>query len=684
MLAALLRQRRRLLLATVAIALSVGYLAGALNLLDRVGTGLDALAASGSGPAELVVEGGIAYESPTEQVRRLVPAAIGAAVGDVAGVAAVSPRIEDTAPLVGPDGETLVPLGLTEQPIGANFPTDPRLSPYEFSEGGPPTDAEQVAIDQRSATEGGVGIGDQVIVVGRAGAAPYTVSGVVRTEGGGLPPGSSLALLTTEEARVRFDRPTDDNTVDVLLEPGADPDEVAATIGALLPPGIEVVDRATAAEHRQESFDRSFTLVRSLILGFAGLALVVGMVTVGNSLALLYAERRRTFAGLRLVGAKPWQLLTAALAEAASLALVASLLGAPLGLLLGRLIEGALGALNTSVPVAGPAISWSALAWAVVIGVVATVVAAVLPAARACRVPPIEAVSHAAAPRPRSFLQSAARVGLVAVVLGLGAALLVSRGEAGMDPVALGAVTALVVCALGLLPLVLSGLVAGAVRLLPLRPAALRTIAARDVSRHRSRTAATAAALILATAVVSGLAVFLSSFAASVDGEVKDLVKADLVVDSGTFTKGGLPEDLVTRISDLPGVTAVSGWEIGRGWVGARSVRMTGFDIANLDSLLAPRWVGDAPPALDASSVVVSSRLADELGIQVGASIPITFTSSGAEDLRVAGIYSSGDLLLGDLVIDRSVVQRQVPATTDIATMLRAGPRSRSWRPRRA
>ena len=76
MLSALLRQRRRLLLATVAIALSVGYLAGALNLLDRVGQGLDALASSSSASADLVVEGGIAYESPTEQVRRLVPAII--------------------------------------------------------------------------------------------------------------------------------------------------------------------------------------------------------------------------------------------------------------------------------------------------------------------------------------------------------------------------------------------------------------------------------------------------------------------------------------------------------------------------------------------------------------------------------------------------------------------------------
>ncbi|MEZ5242002.1 MAG: ABC transporter permease [Microthrixaceae bacterium] len=674
MLSALLRQRRRLLLATVAIALSVGYLAGALNLLDRVGRGLDDLAAAGSAPADLVIEGGIAYESPTEQVRRLVPASLEATVAQVPGVAVVSPRIEDTAPIVGPDGKTLVRLGLTEQPIGANFPADARLSPYEFVSGGPPTTSTEVAIDRRSAAEGGVEVGDQVFVVGRAGAAPYTVSGIVSTDGGGLPPGSSLALLSTAEARVRFDRPTDDNTIDILVEPGADVAQVRSSIEALLPAGIEVVDGPTGAEHRQESVDRSFTLVRSLILGFAALALVVGMVTVGNSLTLLYAERRRTFAGLRLVGAKSRQLLFAALAEAALLALLASVLGAPLGLLLGRLIEGALGALNTSVPVAGSTVSIPALVWAVVIGTIATVVAAVVPAVRACRVPPIEAVGHGASPVPRTGAQSLVRTAIVAVVVGLAAALLVSRGEAGLNPVSLGLGVAVAVMVLGSTPLLLAGLVSGFVGVLPLRPPALRTIAARDVARHRSRTAATAAALILATAVVSGLAVFLSSFSHSVDGQVRDLVRADLVVDSGTFTKGGLPEDLVAQISGLEPVTAASGWQIGRGWVGARPVRMTGFDMARFGELMNPTWVGPAPGPLDESSVLVSSRLADEIGLQVGASVPVTFTSTGAENLRVAGVYRSGELLLGDMVLDRAVLSRQVPATTDIAALVALSP----------
>ncbi|MEI2697649.1 MAG: hypothetical protein V9E94_04650 [Microthrixaceae bacterium] len=39
---------------------------------------------------------------------------------------------------------------------------------------------------------------------------------------------------------------------------------------------------------------------------------------------------------------------------------------------------------------------------------------------------------------------------------------------------------------------------------------------------------------------------------------------ADLVVDSGTFTKGGLPGDLIDELRELPAVVAVSGWQPGR------------------------------------------------------------------------------------------------------------------------
>lgn len=686
-LAALLRQRRRLALATVAIALSIGYLAGALTLLDRVGSGLDRLATSAGERADLVVEGGVAYESPLEKVRRLVPAGIGRQLAEVPGVASVSPRVEDIAVLVGPGGMPLVAPGLSEQPIGANWPDDDAVAPWELLSGRPPRADDEVVIDERSAEVAGVGPGDSIGVAGKAKVGGYRVVGVVRTAEGGLPAGASLALFTTDEARALFDRPNDDNTIAIRLERSADAAQVEAAVRAMLPGGIEVVDGDTAAQHRQEALSRSFALVRALVVGFAGLALLVGMATVSNSLSLLHSQRRLTFAELRLVGARRRQLLGASLVEAALLAVVASVVGLPAGVLLGRVIEAALGALDTAVPVAGGWISWRALATAVVVGIASTVVAAVVPAVRACRVAPVEAVSEVSTSdggSRRRWWIVAAVAGAAAVAAGVVAGVLTSRPDAaqvlrgeGGSPDVLAVLLAAVaaaafVAAVSFLPVVLARLVSAGVSVLPVRPAPLRRIASRDVARNRSRTAATTGALILAAGVVAGLAVFLSSFSASVKGEVDDLVVADLVVDSGTFTRGGLPGDLLERIGQAAGVQAVSGWQVGRGSIAGRPVRMTGLDLQALDQVVSPAWEA-APDLLDGGTILMDAEVARATGHSVGDLVPVTFTSGGTESLRLAGTYGRGSLLLGDAVVDRSVVSRQVPATTDIAGLVKLG-----------
>ena len=262
--------------------------------------------------------------------------------------------------------------------------------------------------------------------------------------------------------------PNNDNRVAIRLDDGADVEQMAAQIRQQLPAGAEVVDGETGARHRQESVTRSFTLIRVLIMGFAGLALVVGMVTVANSLTLLYAERRRTFAAFPPVGAKRRQLMAAALIEAALLASIASLLGAPLGLILGRLIEVAVGSLGTSVPVGGSTVSISALVWAVLIGVGATVLAAIVPARRACAVPAIEAVAEAPGADVTSgwsrLLNSVAVVLAFAVLV---AGLLLLADVAASLVLSIAGGVALVGVVMVLTPAALSYAVAGGIRLVP-------------------------------------------------------------------------------------------------------------------------------------------------------------------------------------------------------------------------
>ena len=672
MVTAMARQRRRLWLASAAIALSVGYLAGALTLLNRVSEGLSDMSAAGIERADLVVEGDVAYESALEQTRRLISTSIAQSLIGQPGIASVVPRTEDVAVILDPKGNSLVAPGLTEQPLGANWPGDPKMSPYEFvGRGRAPTAAGEVVIDHRSAENGGIAVGDSISVVTRSGLGSYRVVGIVRTSRGDLPDGSSLALFSTETARENFAMQNTDTRVAIRVEDGVDIDQVRQQIEPTLPPGSVLVTGAEAAVHRQESITRSFTLVRTLIMGFAGLALIVGMVTAANSLTLLYSERRLTFATFRLVGAKRRQILSAALIEAGLLAGLASLAGAPLGLLLGAFIEAILGAIGTPIPVGGSRLSVSALALAVVVGSLATVLSAILPAWRACGVPAIEAITPTEASVPPTLAQRFVKVGSVALATGLviWAFLLISDIGAGYQAqIGLGVTVAML--ALGMVPTALAYAVAIGILAFPEKSGTLKRIGARDAIRNRTRTAATTGALLLATAVVSGIAVFLTSFSSALDGDVSRLIKADLVVDSETFTVGGLPAGLLGKVSEVPGVAAVSGWQVGRVYINDVPARLTGMDGGVINQVLSPGWIGAAPDKLSQYGIAISQPVATQLGAQVGETVQVRFTSAATEAMVVEGIYSTGDVLLGSAIVNRSLLSAQVPKSIDIAGLV--------------
>ncbi|MEX0769083.1 MAG: FtsX-like permease family protein, partial [Microthrixaceae bacterium] len=360
-----------------------------------------------------------------------------------------------------------------------------------------------------------------------------------------------------------------------------------------------------------------------------------------------------------------------ALVEAAILALIGSLIGAPVGLVLGRLIETVLGSLGTSIPVGGSQVSIPALILAVLVGCAATLLAALFPAWRACSVAPIEAVVEAESARaPSVFLRL-----IRSVLFGVASAVLVGgfmivTNTANSVALSVAVVVFLAVVFISMVPTVLASAVALGIRAVPTRSSALRRIGARDAVRNRTRTAATTGALLLATGVVVGLAVFLASFTAAIDSDVGELVQSDLVIDSGTFTRGGLPADLLEQVSNLPQVKAVSGWQVGRVTIDQVPVRLTGIDGQSLSEVLSPGWIGVTPEEISQSGVALSDKTAQQLGAKVGDDIAVTFTSEGMETLRVEGIYGSGSLLLGGAILDREVVSRQVPASVDIAGLV--------------
>lgn len=666
-LTSLLRQRRRLLLSVISVALGVGYLAGSLSLLQRVSNGLAAQSGAGTEPADLVIEGDIAVSTPLEEVRRLVPHSLADSISSVPGVAAVDARLEGSAVIAPLDGTSVVSLGLTERPLGIGWPSVEELNPYEFrGEGRPPSDPDEVVIDARSADTAGVDVGDLVVVASKVDSTPFTVVGIIDLDREQLPEGSSLAAFTPDTARRLFDLGDDDNAIAIAVAPDADIEATRISIESLLPPGTEVSDAATYIDHRQDALAKSFALVRYLLIGFAGLAVAVGAFTVANSMALLFDTRRRGFALIRLLGGSPSQLVKASLAESVIAGAGAGAVGLGLGMAVGWGIERAIRTLGQPLPVAGSPLSWQIPLAALGIGVGVTALSALAPARSAAAAPPVHAVTGADDVRRdggrREFNRAAALI-LAMAALGAGVAGVAVADSPWMLGAALGA-------AIGIVAVLVPRLLSGIVRYLSgLALTSSPALARLTLSRSRqssTRTAATTAALMIAVGVVVALTVLSSSFVTSIEGQVTSLVTADLVVDSGTFTRGGLPAAIIPELERTEGVTAVSGFRVGTATLDSRYVRISAMNGDQMFDLFDLGIVGTPPDRLGPDGIVVSTSLAADLGVVTGDLITVTWQTGNVRSMNVEAVFDSPlTAVLGEAVVDSEVLAGELSTSVD-------------------
>src|SRR5581483_4337894 len=172
---------------------------------------------------------------------------------------------------------------------------------------------------------------------------------------------------------------------------------------------------------------------------------------------------------------------------------------------------------SSSLPTGGLVFKGTTVVAALVVGLVVTVVAGVVPAVRASRTPPLAALRDletegAAASRRR------ATVGVVITAIGV-AVVLASIGSGGRGVLGRAAIGALLVI-IGMV--VLGPVVArGASGFLGRPPARLRgmsgVLARENAMRNPRRTAGTATALMVGVGVVTLFTVFAASIKASVD-----------------------------------------------------------------------------------------------------------------------------------------------------------------------
>jgi putative ABC transport system permease protein len=361
---------------------------------------------------------------------------------------------------------------------------------------------------------------------------------------------------------------------------------------------------------------------------------------------------------LRAIGAGRGQVLRSVVLESVVVGVVAAAIGLVAGVGLSFGLRALLATAGLDIPDGTLVVSGATIATAFGVGLVTSVLSAVVPAVRASRVKPIAALRDVAV--DRSGL-SVGRVVAGLAVTGAGvasfAAGLAADSADALPLIGLGAV----VIILGIFTLG-PVLVRPAIRLLgaPVAVTGVTGAYARENARRTpKRTAATAAALMIGVTLVGFITIVASSTTASIESAVDKAFRADYVIDSGSGDHGFAPS-IEDDLRAVPEVEAVSPLRSSVAEVGGSTTDILAVDAGTIDGLYDLEVVAGDVADVTGDAVAVHDGRATDDGLAVGDSIPFVFADGSETDLVVAAIYEADLPTSGDFILDTATFEAHV------------------------
>jgi putative ABC transport system permease protein len=595
---------RRLVATGLAVLFAVAFIAGTFAFTDTARKGyFDTYAR---------VARGIDVSVRPPSGARLTPAQL-TAVRGAPGIGAVDGRMQGRLALLGRDGRVLNNFGVAGFAVSADGPASLR----SFDLQGSVPRAGEALIDAPTAAHEHWQIGDTVTVVTAGG---HRTSlrltglmdfGVSKVYSGqtvvGLP-SSAVAALTGETGYREIVAASTDQRGLV--------DRVRSAVG----PGARVVSGAERRTELANDATSVATQFQFILVIFGIISLIVAAFVIYNTFAILLTQRVRETALLRCVGATRRQVFGLALAEAAAIGLVASVLGVALGVLAGYGLIQLLNRLTTAdIPTAGIDLSPRTALIGLTVGVFVTVAAALMPAVRATRVAAMSAMRDLPSAVPSRRVVRIVRAVLGFIVGGFGVAVTVV-GVASSDPEA----GSFIVVAGGLFtfggllilaPLFIGPLTAVFGVLLVGVPGRLAVANAR---RNPGRTAVTSATLMIGIGLMALFSVVIGSVQRTADVQLAAHYPVDYVMGPVDLGSGGtIPASYAASLRASSAFAAV-------GEIRVSDQRVAAVDPGSLGGIAKPQLKSGRLADLTMGTVIVSADHPAPLGstvdVQVGSS----------------------------------------------------------------
>ncbi len=659
-------RRVRALGTTFAVVIGVAFVAGSYVLTDTIFAAFDEIFSDSLKGTSVV----ISAKNPVEQENGevpTIPASLLPKAKRVAGVKLAAGAIFTPGGFFDSKGDK---IGNKFAPkfISSHLPDG--LESLTYVDGHPPRGPTESSIDEAAAESSDLKLGEKIRIVGQRSAKSYRLVGFTKL-GNASFGGASIAQLILPEAQLithkrgRFDQ------ISVAAEHGVSDETLKRRIERVMPPSVRVETAKENADRGSEEIHDNLGFLQTILLVFGFVAVFVGAFLIFNTFSITVAQRVTEFGLLRTLGASRRQILVSVLVEALVIGLLGALVGIAGGYLMAVLLNELLTAFGVDLPTTSLVMESRTVVVALLVGIVVTAVSSMVPAVRSTRVPPIAALQAYVPPssRRRRLLYVALSTllglgGLAILLLGL-----FGSGGAGTRAVLMGAGAVAIVLAVSLFsPRLVPPLatIAG----WPLQRLRRLTgrLARENAQRNPSRTAITAAALMIGLALVTFVTVFAAGLKSSVAQVIDENFVGGLVIQN-TDGFSPIPAGAATAARKVPGVELVATIRSTEAkLLGQGSTAGTTAPTPDIGKAVDVEWKKGVPATLRRlrdGEAVLSDSFASDHDLEVGDHFRLLSQTGAKPAFRVAGEFDSKAGVFGSIVITQGVMTRAFDQTED-------------------
>lgn len=659
----------RMALSAVAVLLSVAFVCGTLVFTDTMNTTFDKLFAATSSDVTVSPKAAKTDDTPQSGRPESLPASVLTRAAKAEGVKDAEGAVSSMNVTVVNSADKNMGSSNGAPTIAGNW-TRNDLRSMEITTGRAPRGPTETMVDADTAKKHHLRLGDELRTIAVTGDFKARIVGIATFKV--TNPGAAVVYFDTATAQRELLGATGRFThINLTAAAGVsdarlkqDVLSTLGTTGAGAP--YKVQTQKESADENRSGVGSFMDVIKYAMLGFAGIAFLVGIFLIINTFSMLVAQRTREIGLMRAIGSSRKQVNRSVLIEATLLGVIGSVLGvgAGIGLAVGlmKLMSAAgmdLSTRDLTVKATTPAIG-------LLLGVVVTVLAAYLPARRAGKVSPMAALRDAGTPADGRAGLVRGLIGLVLTGAGAFALFTAAHADKASDgSLVLGAGVVLTLIGFVIIGPLLAGGVVRVISAVLLRFfGPVGRMAERNALRNPRRTGATGAALMIGLALVACLSVVGSSMVASATDELDRTVGTDFIIQGHQR----IVPQAQKAIETSPGLARVTHYKVLEATITAPdgstdTQGVTAADPWYAKDLRRETTAGDLAAAYGPDAMSVGSDYAAKHHVKVGDTATVAFKGGSTAKLKVAAITDDAGVIdKGARYLSLRTMHKYVPA----------------------